>query len=291
MAALNRKRIIKFLGLILFSGLIISVISGRFTKNESINISNLDPLANAVQNALKGTEGTYGIVIKNLKTGESYVANEHKVFETGSLYKIWIMATAFGQIQNNTLKEDERLSEQVNILNDKFNIASEEAEMTEGEITLTVKQALEQMITISHNYASLLLIERIKHSSVKAFLTQNSFNESSLGEPPHTTPSDIASFFEKLYKGELANKEYTNRMLNLLKEQKLNDKLPKYLSGDTALSHKTGEIGFYTHDAGIVYSPNGDYLIIILSESASPAAAQERIATVSKAVYDYFIKL
>lgn len=280
---------IKLLGFILLVVLVAVILNKSQSANHTINQRVDNSLKNSVYNALKGARGTYGIVVKNLKTGEDYSINTHKVYEPGSLYKIWVMATAFDQIQNGILKTDEKLSEDVNVLNNTFNIASKTAEMTEGIITLTVNQALEQMITISHNYAALLLMERIKHSSVKSFLAKNGFNESSLGEPPHVTPYDIALFFEKLYKGELANKEYTNRMLNLLKKQKLNDKLPKHLPKDTIIAHKTGEINFFTHDAGIVFLDEGDYVIVVLSESNFPPGAEERIAQISKAVYDYFI--
>lgn len=245
-------------------------------------------LQNAVEGALEGTKGTYGVVVKNFKTGEHYYLNEHTVFEPGSLYKVWIMATVFDQEKDGILEEDEILSEDISVLNDKFKIASEAAEMTESVITLSVQNALSQMITISHNYAALLLASKVRHSNVKAFLEKNNFNESSLGQPPKTTPYDIALFFEKLYKGELADQEFSKKMMDFLKKQTLNHKLPKYLPEDVVVAHKTGEIDFFTHDAGIVFSDKGDYVIVIMSESTSPKGAEERIANVSKVVYEYF---
>ena len=78
-------------------------------------------------------------------------------------------------------------------------------------------------------------------------------------------------------------------MIGLLKMQKLNEKLPKYLPNGTVVAHKTGEIDFLTHDAGIIYTKNGDYIIAIFSESDYPPGAKERIAQISKAVYNYFL--
>ena len=98
----------------------------------------------------------------------------------------------------------------------------------------------------------------------------------------------MALFFEKLYKGELANNQYTRETLDLLKNQQRNEGLPKYLPDGTIVAHKTGEIDLYKHDAGIVFSDKGDYLIVVMSESDFPAGAQERIALVSKGVFDYF---
>lgn len=249
-------------------------------------------LKEAVQRALEDTKGTYGVVVKNFKTGESFYSNEHQVFEAGSLYKLWIMAAVYKEIQDLSLKEDEVLSEDVTILNNKFNIDPELVEMKDGTITLPVNQALNQMITISHNYAALLLIEKIKLSTVTSFLDANNLNESKVGtngEAPTTTPSDIAAFLEKLYKGELGSKQYTDKMINILKNQQLNDKLPKYLPENVVIAHKTGELDYYSHDAGIVYTPGEDYLVVVLSKSDSPIGAEDRIALLSKAVYDYFL--
>lgn len=248
-------------------------------------------LKDVVENALVGTKGTYGIVIKNLKTGETYYSNEHKVFVTGSLYKLWVMATVYEQIQNGQLTEDQVLSEDVATLNQKFNIDPDLAEQTEGTVTFSVHDALKQMITISHNYAALLLTEKIKLSSVATFLKENGFTESIVGtngDSPTATASDIALFLEKLHNGELANQQYTDEMINLLKNQQLNDGLPKYLPDKSIVANKTGEIDLFKHDAGIVFTDKGDYIIVMMSESDAPPAAQERIALVSKAVFDYF---
>lgn len=245
-------------------------------------------LKKVVEGALSGTKGTYGIVIKNFKTGEAYYKDDHRIFEPGSLYKLWVMAEVFAQIQNGEIKEDEILSDSVTNLNSKFDIDPGVAELTDGTITLSVKDALEQMITISHNYAAYLLTDRVELSNVAKFLEKQNFSESMLGAPPKTTAYDIAQFFEKLYKGELGNAENTQKMLDLLKKQALDSKLPKYLPGNTDIAHKTGEIDYFTHDAGIVYTPKGDYIIVVLSESDSPAGAEDRIAQASQAVYEYF---
>lgn len=256
--------------------------------SEMVNRKTGNNLKDTVDNSLMGIRGIYGIVIKNFKTGENYFLNEHREFDTGSLYKIWVMAVAYNRIQNGELKEDEILSEDVDKLNQEFDIDPDTTELTDGTISLTVKDALIQMITISHNYAALLLSKRLTLSEVKNFLEKQQFKESSLGETPKTTPNDIALFFKKLYNGELADKENTEKMINLLKRQTKNGKLPKYLPEGVEVAHKTGEFDYFSHDAGIVFSKKGDYIIVILSLSDFPPGAEERIALVSKAVFEYF---
>lgn len=201
------------------------------------------------------------------------------------------MAETFQQIQEGKLEEDQVLSEDVATLNQIFNINPDSAELTEGTITMTVRDALHQMIVISHNYAALLLTEKIKLSSVATFLKENSFTESSIGDDnnsPKTTPFDTSFFFEKLYSGKLADQQHTQEMVDLLKSQQLNDGLPKYLPVSANVAHKTGDIDWFKHDAGIVFSDKGDYVITVMSESEFPPDAQERIALISKNVFDYF---
>ena len=250
-------------------------------------------LQEAVQGALDGSHGTYGVVVKNLKTNEGYTLNEHQVFDSASLYKLWVMAKIYQEVQAGKLKEDDVLSQDVATLNEEFQIDPEDAEQTDGTITYSVDDALRKMITISDNYAALLLAEKLKLSTISTFLTDNDFAESKVGtdgDSPTATASDIALFFEKLYNGQLANAEYTQKMLDLLKAQALNDKIPENLPDNVQVAHKTGELDQYTHDAGIVYSPTGDYVIVIMSQSDAPELAKARLANISEAVYNYFNK-
>lgn len=245
-------------------------------------------LARVVKKSLEGTSGTYAIVIKNYKTGEEYTLNEHKKFQSASLYKLWVMATVFQQIKQGKLEHDDVLTETIPRLNEIFGIDEEDAELTEGDISLTVDSALNQMITISHNYAAMLLSKTVGVSTVQAFLKAHDLSESSTGNPPTATAADIAEFMDDLYNGKLGSMVDTKSMLDLLKAQKLNSKIPANLPKTLVVAHKTGELGQVSHDAGIIYNTNGPYIFVMMSESTSPAGAVQRIASTSKAVYDYF---
>jgi beta-lactamase class A len=250
-------------------------------------------LEQAVQNALIGTQGSYGIVVTNLKNQDYYFLNEHLSYYSASLYKLWIMAETYRQIKDGIIKENEILNSNYKTLNAQFNIAPESEKFKEGKIALSVKDALYKMITISDNYAAFLLNLKVKSTNVKSFLTTNGFNESTIEKDgnPKTTAYDTALFFKKLYDGGLINEEYSNKMLELLRAQRLNDKIPKYLPDNITVAHKTGELDEYTHDAGIVYLENNEYIIVVLSKSDNPSLAKERISNISKSVYDYFANM
>jgi beta-lactamase class A len=247
-----------------------------------------EELKKAVEKVLNRSDDKYGIVINNLKTGQEYVMNGDREFNPASLYKLWVMATAYKQIQKGLLDKNEVLSQDIDFLNSEFDIDPTLAELTEGGVSMTVKEALERMITQSDNYAALLLSDKLQLSSVSKFLIDNNLMNSKLGEPPVSTPNDIALFLRKLYKGDIADRDTSNEMIELLKNQQLNNKLPKLLEKETVIAHKTGELESFSHDAGIVYSDNGDYIIVIMSETDNRNRANDTIAQISKEVYDYF---
>ena len=250
-------------------------------------------LAGVIQKELKETAGSYGLIVKNLKTHEYYSQNAQRTFLSGSLYKLWVMGTVYQQIKDEKLRQTDILTQEISVLNEKFYLDPETAERTEGTIIFSVKDALEQMITISDNYSALLLTEKVKLSNVASFLLANNLTQSKVGTEggaPEVTPYDIAVFLEKLYQGEVVDKENSKEMLSLLKKQQVNHKIPKFLPKEIVVAHKTGELEKFSHDAGIIFTPKGDYLIVILSETDAPHAAEEIIAKISLVVYNYFTK-
>lgn len=283
------KRVAKFI-LLIFVGLFLLNFFGKGHElNTSLKstISSKPNLKETVEEAMAGAKGRYGIYIKNLKEGESYFAREQETFEAGSLYKLWVMGAIFKKLHSGELDEDKSIEADIEDLNREFGIAENDAELKTGHLQFTVKSALQQMITISHNYAALMLAREVGKKTLEEFLKEYGFNQSRLN-PPETTPFDIGKLFEKLYKGEIVDAQSSGKMIELLREQKINDRIPKLLPEEVKVVHKTGDIGYFEHDGGIVSSGLGDYIIVVLSESDSPEAAGERIADLSLAVFKYF---
>ena len=273
----------------------LSTVEKIIQKTSSIIKSqeNSLPIEQIVKGILKENSSDYSVFIKNLKTGERYYLNEEKQYETASLYKLWIMAEAYKQIEDGVLKKEDVLSADISDLNQKFNIASESAELTQGNVSWSVENALKNMITVSDNYSGLLLSVKVKLTNVSKFLENNGLLESKVGtldNSPVSSAKEIGLFFEKLYNGEFANEEHTSEMLALLKSQKINIKLSKYLPQNASIGHKTGELDKFSHDGGIVFLEKNDYIIVVMSKTDVPLDANENIANISKVVYEYFLK-
>lgn len=291
------KRILLFVSII---GLI-GYISFYFLKlgDHDVYDKIISPLADSilppssigkkVNEVVSQRKGEYAVFYKDLKTGDEYTLHAQKEFQAASLYKLWIMGETFRQIDAGKIKKEDILKESVENLNKKFNIASESAEKKEGDVELSVEDALEQMIIVSDNYAALLLSAKLRLSNVTDFLKTYGLTSSSIGVPPATTVYDTGKFFEKLYTGEIVGQIYSKEMLAILQRQRLNDRLPKYLPGGVFVAHKTGELGVFKHDGGIVYAPTGPYILVVFSKSDDPSYASETIAILSKEIYTYKI--
>lgn len=262
-------------------------------RSQQTATTNSSGLSKVVSNALEGTQGTYAIVIKNLKTGESFEQNPHMILPPASMYKLWVMTVAYKQVEEGTLTMDTKMARNVADLNRLFKISDEDAELTEGGFTFTVAEALERMITVSHNYAAYMLTEKIGLKSIAPFLRNYGLLESKVGvngNLPTSSAADMKLYFEMLYGGKLAGTQATAEMITLLKKQQFKYALPKYVPEEVQMAHKTGNIDEYTHDGGIVYGTKGDYIIVVMTKSNNPEAAEERMALVSKAVWEYFEK-
>ncbi len=242
-------------------------------------------LVKLIELRLKDEKGVYGLVIKNLKTGETYVYNEQAEFTAASLYKLWVMAVAYEQINQGNLHETDSVSLS------RGKIEELQGFWEEGvseDAYYSVADAIEQMIVVSDNDSAITLYSNIGVDKIDQFLIASNFTGSGFGSPPKTTPKDIADYFEKLYKGLIVNRNYSDKMLDLLFKQRLNDRIPQLLPKDVRVAHKTGELDTFKHDAGIVELENNDYILVVLTDTPSPENAAGVTAQISKDVYDYF---
>ena len=100
------------------------------------------------------------------------------------------------------------------------------------------------------------------------------------------SPVDCGILLEKIYNGALISEEYSNEMLNLLKQQTRRNKIPYPLPQGTVCANKTGETSTVQSDVGIVYSPACDYIICVITNNARSGIND--IRAISKLTYDYF---
>ena len=79
-----------------------------------------------------------------------------------------------------------------------------------------------------------------------------------------TSPKDLGSFFEILYKGQWVNEDVSEQIIDVMKKCQTNSRIPKLLPPGVAVTHKTGSMDKLANDGGIVYTRKGDYILIMM---------------------------
>jgi len=251
-----------------------------------------------IKDEISRFKGEAGIVVKDLQTGWELAYNRDKLFPSASLAKIPLMAACFlkaeqgkiGLHRNISLKSADKLSGSGVLKN-----------MPAGT-RFSVDRLIGLMIYDSDNTAANILTNLAGIDYLNSAFRGFGLKETRLsrkiadyqlrdkGVENYTTPEDMALLLERIYRKGLGNKKVSDQCVNMLKLTRMNDRIPKYLPAETTIAHKTGLENGVCHDAGIVFSRKGDFIIVVLTSHAnsSSAPSKEFIAKISLYAYKYF---
>ena len=215
-----------------------------------------------------GEGSNFGIVVTNLKTGETASLNPNQQMESASLYKLFVAQRIYQRIDLGQLQYDDQAG---------------------GGSADNIGQCLAVMISISDNTCGRALGTILNWGAQDEALDAEGYANTDLATPQQTSAADVSKLMESLYKGTLLSPDSTQRFLSLLKDQKVNNRLPTGLPEGTVIAHKTGDLDNFVHDAGIVYGPKTDYLVVVLSGPwNSPADAPAAFTNLSQKLWNYF---
>jgi len=257
-------------------------------------------LEKAMQSKLNNFSGDAGIIIEDLKMGWRIALNEDKLFPSASMVKIPIMAACFRAARDKKIS----LSSQ---------LVLKASHKTEGSGVLknkpvgskfTVNELIELMITKSDNTAANMLIGLLGFDYLNGFFKSEGLTHTNLsrkmmdfryrkqGVENYTTAADISFILEKIYRRKFINRSVSGKCLGLLLKQKVNDRIPKKLPQDVPVAHKTGLERNVCHDAGIVFTGQGHFLICVLTKSRSGAQKVKAfISDISLYIYNTYERL
>ena len=208
--------------------------------------------------------GRWAVVVKDLKTQHAYQFNENEIFVSASLYKLAVMFAVFDEIENGQLKLDDAIG------------------------NTTIEDALNAMITISDNETALALAEKIGWTKIDDLMANFGMPGIDLisENGPYTDAASMVTLLERIYKKSAVSPNASVKMKELLLQQQINDRIPKYLPPGVKVAHKTGEIDSLRHDAAIVLGKKSDYIFVFLADTNLPGETPEVIAQLSKKIYD-----
>lgn len=150
---------------------------------------------------------------------------------------------------------------------------------------MTIRELTQDMITISSNLATNLLIDFLGADSVQATSERLGTREMvtlrgvedikayEQGLSNRATSSDLALLLEAIMTGSAVSAEASEQMMDILLLQEFGDMIPQGLPDDVRVAHKTGQITAIHHDAAIVLPPDSEpYVLVILTEGWDDAS-------------------
>jgi beta-lactamase class A len=263
----------------------------------AINPDDWQSLAQAVEKRADRFGGNVGYIIKDFSTGQVAGTNEDEAFPSASLIKIPILCAAFQAAEDRKFS----LSAPVTLLQRDKRGGSGILKLSPAGRVYTNRELLEAMIVHSDNTATELVLRQMGYDYMQetfaklglqdTLITPQGFRLTSrrIKGDNMTSPRDMAHLLEKMYKRELVSARASDEMLDILKHQKLRDRLPRFLPTGWEIAHKTGLLRKACHDVGIVFSPKGDYMICVLtSQERTYKKAKQFIASIGQITYGFY---
>jgi len=271
---------------------------------------NLESPKTKIDSIFKSLDGDFAIAFKVVDDEKSLILlNEKMIFHAASTMKTPVMIEVFKQAAENKFN-----------LNDSIEIKNKFQSIVDGstysmDITddsgenlysfigkkKTIRELVFDMITVSSNLATNLLIELVGAKNVTETLRSIGANDIQvlrgveddkafqLGMNNIVTAYDLMLIYENLVENKFASESSTSEMINILLQQKHNSRIPAKLPPNVKVAHKTGSITGVGHDSGIVFLLDGrKYILVLLSKNVKDEKAMiEAQAEVSKIIYEF----
>jgi beta-lactamase class A len=242
-------------------------------------------------------DGVMGLAVKDLTSGETFFIHGDEIMPQASSIKIAVLANLYLQAQQGKLKlTEEYVMRQEDLVSGSDIMLG----LTPGVTRLTLRDLATMMIAVSDNSATNVLIRRVGMDNVNAMLDSLGLHATRLrrqmmdlkaaseGRENVSTPREMMTLLETVYRGKLLNKEMTADFLKMLSTHK-ESSLLQGLPDDAVAANKPGELEAVRNDSGIVFLKNRPYILCVmttyLKDEKDGAAAIRKISALA---YGYF---
>ena len=262
-----------------------------------------------VRELLESQNGTFAIAFKNLEDGNEILINEDEIFHAASTMKTPVMIEVYRKKMIGEISLDDSIfvKNEFESIVDKSTFQLSEFDDSDKNTYdkigryISLRELVFDMITISSNFATNLVIKYIGAENINNTMSDIGAKNINVlrgvedikafekGLNNTTSARDLLVIYEKLANGEVLSRDLSNEMVEILKNQKYDDIIPKYLPKEIEVAHKDGWINGVRHDSGIVFLENGvSYVLILLSKNLdNELEGADMLAKVSLEIYNH----
>lgn len=272
-----------------------------------------EKLNESLLSQIKEIEGDVAVAFLNLSApNDSLLINATEEFHAASTMKVPVMIELYKQQRAGKcdLQDSIVLVNQFESIVDgspySMDISDDSDDIIYNKIgtKMALFDLMYPMITVSSNLATNILIEIVDAKNVtqtmrdlgakdiKVLRGVEDQKAYDMGLSNSTTAKDLMIIINAIATNQAGAPEDSEKMIEVLKDQKFNEIIPKHLPKDVEVAHKTGSITGLHHDAGIVYLPDGrSYVLVLLSKNLKDFnKGTAQLADLSKTVYDYMVE-
>ena len=235
-------------------------------------------LETKLKESIAGFNGDVGIYVKNLRTGKVVSLNADTIFPTASIVKVPILLGIMDKIQKGELAYDSALIYKDSLLYEGEDVLGS----FKNDEKILLKKVMMLMLTTSDNTASLWLQSlagkgtRINEILDSLGLVYTRVNSRTPGRENNrtqygwgqTTPKEMGTIFEKIYRNEIFSMAACDRMMRSLGRNywDLNEaisQIPPYVE----VFSKNGCVNASRSEVLLVNAPHNPYIFCIFTKN------------------------
>jgi beta-lactamase class A len=248
----------------------------------------------------RNLDGVMGVAIKDLTSDHTILLQPDEVFPQASSIKIAVLVELYRQAQQGKLKLTDLYTVQKSDLVEDSDIMGG---LTPGITRVTLRDLATMMIAVSDNSAANVLIDRVGMENVNAMLDSLGLTHTRLrrkmmdvkaageGRENVSTPREMMTLLEALYRGKMLNREMTDDFFTMLSTHK-DSYLPHDLPDGLKIANKPGDLEGVRNDSGVVFVQNGPYIIcVMMTYLHREREGEQAINKVSLAAYRMFDRI
>jgi len=260
----------------------------------------------ALRETIAASGAEVAVAYRTLDGRDAVLIDPDKAFHAASTMKVPVMIELFRQASEGRFRLDDPLpiQNEFKSIVDGSPYRLSEGDDSDKEIyaavgkSLSYRQLCEAMITVSSNFATNLLIEKLGAENVRKTVRrlggdgmnvvrgvedQKAFDK---GLNNTTTARGLLVLLERMAANKAVGPESDAEMIEILKRQKFNDAIPAGLPRGIPVAHKTGSITRINHDAGIVYAARPYTLVLLVRGVQDHKESAALMAKLSKMIYE-----
>lgn len=253
------------------------------------------PLEQVLAEHIPAGNGTVAVYALHLRSGHEVALNADQRMTAASLFKIPVMVEVFRQHRQGRISWSQTL-----VVGPQHWVPGTGILQAYPGRRVSVQELVQLMMSASDNVASVMLMDLVGRENIndtaralglRETLVHTYTARDPLGPDEDNTTSarDLGLLLRRMAAGELIDRAASAEMIELMLQERVYDWMLRELPAEVRVAHKTGALPNVRNDAGIMFTPGGEIVLVVLTNDLrDQELGEETISRVARLVFDYY---